>query len=330
MPNPHHHYRRGGDGSSLSTSTIIIIAVVCGCVVVLVLSLFLWRLIVRIFKPRKSLPLPPVQELAHQREQQLALFSDQQRSSSAIWLDPNGLPVRPSSRHFLLPTGSATSLSSSAKFSGYVVDDLSMESSSQLPSPLSAEHLTAPNPPFHGLSHQNSVASLASSAASSDAPTMSPSSSMAVSEPSTSPQNDIPPPMGSSPIHLHSTRSRSVSQPRSRPLSLASSVTTMQSSQSRRSVLRGAPHGRYSTIQVVLPAPLAPELFPYDQAAAPGELIPGSRTSYLLGGLGASDPRRRTVYADPWAAGSTSRLDERAPPRRLSTVPSPLSKLFLS
>lgn len=48
------------------------------------------------------------------------------------------------------------------------------------------------------------------------------------------------------------------SSSRHRPLSVASSHSTLRSKSTRQSTIRGTPHGPYNQLQIVLPAPLAP------------------------------------------------------------------------
>lgn len=101
-------------------------------------------------------------------------------------------------------------------------------------------------------------------------------------------------------------RARSRSQARPRPTSMASSIATMQtfqSSQSRRSVIRGAPHSRYSNVHIVLPAPLAPESYPFDQLAMSSM---GSRSSYFFNSQDDAS-NRGSMASDQWAqAGARS------------------------
>lgn len=115
MPDVLYFVRRDADsGGKLSTSTIVIIAVVSGCVVVLVLALFAWRLLARSCRRSKKVPLPPVQDLAHHREQQLSAFTDR-NARPTTWVDPPGSSIhqphpRLYSSHFLSASASSASL----------------------------------------------------------------------------------------------------------------------------------------------------------------------------------------------------------------------------
>ncbi|KJA29388.1 hypothetical protein HYPSUDRAFT_196754 [Hypholoma sublateritium FD-334 SS-4] len=51
---------------------------------------------------------------------------------------------------------------------------------------------------------------------------------------------------------------RTPSSSRHRPLSVASSHSTLRSKSTRQSTVRGTPHGPHSQLQIVLPTPLAP------------------------------------------------------------------------
>lgn len=51
---------------------------------------------------------------------------------------------------------------------------------------------------------------------------------------------------------------RTPSSSRHRPLSVASSQSTLRSKSTRQSTIRGTPHGPHSQLQIILPAPLAP------------------------------------------------------------------------
>ena len=109
---------------------------------------------------------------------------------------------------------------------------------------------------------------------------------------------------GGHPTARTPTRARPRSQVRPRPTSMASSIATMQtfqSSQSRRSVIRGAPHSRHSNVHIVLPAPLAPESYPFDQLVVSPM---GSRSSYFFNGQDDAS-NRGSVASDQWAQAGT-------------------------
>ena len=148
------HTRNDSDGKGgLSTSSIIAIAVVCGCVGVLVLTLFLWRLLVRCCKPKKSAPLPPIQDLAHRRKQQSTAFT---ASRQTQWLDPSMAALHTTGSYH---SGSSVSLLRTVEkdASGYIDDAATAESSANSPVTLDEEpSLQPPNPMFYPPSSANS------------------------------------------------------------------------------------------------------------------------------------------------------------------------------
>ncbi|KAL1952160.1 hypothetical protein VTO73DRAFT_1309 [Trametes versicolor] len=315
----HQLARRDDSGGKLSTSTIIIIAVVCGCVVLLVFTLFLWRNIARSCRRDRNIPLPPPQDLAHHREQQLAAFADRNSSRPATWVEPH---PRMYSAHFLSASASNASLiRGSSDYSrgpsrenSWVAEDAatSAESSpSPYPHPLSVENedFRAPNPSYFGdVNPHNSMASVASDSSDGGGMlTTSPSelthsveSSASLVRNAVSPARPRPP---------------RTSRSQSRALSIVSSAGTMHSMRTTQStnMLRGPAHSIHSNIQIVLPAPLAPELYPPGRPTDDRISMYGStpRTSSFYGVSGEGD-RRST--ADPWLGGasrSQSRVDVR-------------------
>lgn len=276
--NPQLYVRDGtSDNGKLSTGTIIIVVVVCGSVVVLASILFLWRLLFRLCNRKKSNPLPPVQLLAHERQEQATTFADGKAFYSTSSL--NGSMYKPTLQHApsfasLLPRDA----SSSRQNSVFVDDATSAESIPTLGPPVSADNLTPPNPPFNPYITAESVES------------MQPSSSVPFSDVSSTISH-----VTSLSGHRPRVGSRAMSRSQSRPVSLASSAGTMQtfqSTRSRGSVLRGPPHSRMSNIQIVLPAPLAPETYPYTGNGA---------QNAMSGYMGQDDAfDRRSVFADQW------------------------------
>ncbi|KAI0768481.1 hypothetical protein BD413DRAFT_562344 [Trametes elegans] len=305
---PRHARRDADSGGKLSQSTIIIIAVVCGCVVLLVFVLFLWRNIARRCRRSRKVPLPPVQDLAHHREQQLAAFA----ARPATWAaePPMFHPhPRPYSSNVLSATASNASLIRSSpdltsngcgptREGSWGGEDAPSTESSPYPTPLPTDDLRAPNPSYFsvGVNPHNSMASVVSD--SSDALVTS--------------SSELAPSVESSASLLPHARPRPgrVSRSRSRPLSVVSSAGTMHSVQSHSmNTLRGPAHSIHSNIQIVLPAPLAPELYPAtrpsdDRISLAG--VPRASSFYAVGGEGD----RRTV-ADPWISGSQSRFSVR-------------------
>lgn len=319
-------FQRDGDGGGLSTGDIIGIAVACGSVAILVLALFLWRLLARCCRRKPPAPLPPVQDLAHRREQQLAIL---EANRSTIWLDDSVNSRR--SKRFLNSTASDVSLISGMperKNSFYTDEGTTVESSTTFPSPLSTNDMSLPppNPMFlNGASPHNSMTSMASSNGSGEvasADATPPEIGSPVSEApsdhgslSATPRQRPQPSYSSGSPHARSV-SRSASRQRSRPTSMVSlaatsysghTVHTMQTVRSTSTVIHGAPHGPYSNVQIVLPAPLAPEVYPYMQP-----LAEGSVSSF---NIAAQTPSRSSVFADPWVSVGNASTRRTPPPR---------------
>ncbi|KAI0757204.1 hypothetical protein C8Q80DRAFT_1265160 [Daedaleopsis nitida] len=280
MPDVLFIVRRDADsGGKLSTSTIIIIAVVSGSVLILILALFAWRLIVRHCRASRTVALPPVQDLAHHREQQLVAFTDRNAASRpTTWVEPHLFQPHPKlySSHFLAASASSASLIHNSpdfsasqgltRESSWAGSDPHSADSSPFPTPREST-LIPPNPSFlpgYSAVAQNSMTSVASS--SSDVV----SAEVAANTP-TSP-SDLNHSVESSSVSLSTSAHGSPARPRppraprsrSRPMSMVSSAgTTHSMSQSHSAnTLRGPAHSIHSNIQIVLPAPLAPELYP--------------------------------------------------------------------
>ncbi|KZT74810.1 hypothetical protein DAEQUDRAFT_719991 [Daedalea quercina L-15889] len=280
--------RDGSSGDGLSTSTIIIIVVVCGSVFILASVLFLWRLFVRVVHRKKSNPLPPVQLLAHQRGLHVASVPERKTfyvsdADSMLGLTyGNGLAHTPSDDGSLTPGGSVyVSRSNSTN----PEDAISSETISALGHPLSVETIAPlPNVNVVGTVSGENVAHSPSTALSDASSIRSQVTS------------------GSGHPAMR-TSARPFPRSQSRPLSMASSIATMQtfqSTQSRRSIIRGAPHSRHSNIHIVLPVPLAPESYPYDQLA----ISPmNSRSSYFFSGQDDAS-NRGSVAADHMQIGA--------------------------
>ncbi|KAI0724357.1 hypothetical protein C8T65DRAFT_733993 [Cerioporus squamosus] len=322
MPDVLFLVRRDADsGGGLSTSTIVIIAVVSGCVVVLALTLFAWRLLARSCRRTRTVPLPPVQDLAHHREQQLSAFTDR-NARPTTWVDPPGSSVyqpRPRiySSHFLAASGSSASLirdrgtpdfastvsRGPTRENSWTVEDATSAESSPYPTPLSTEELMPPNPSFlpgDGISDPNAAM-----------PT-SPSELNHSVESSASVANNNSP--YSSPVRARPPRaSASASRSRSRPMSMVSSYTS-HSLQTSHSVnmLRGPAHSIHSNVQIVLPAPLAPELYPQPHPLA--DLGGFERASSFYGGGDRRSVADQWLYAAPAGSRpqSIARLDRDA------------------
>lgn len=320
---PHIHARDGNSDSSgkLSTSTIVVIVVVCGAVVVLALILFLWRFLFRLCSRKKPNPLPPVQLLAHQRQEQVAALAERKTFYEADSF--RGSTYKPPlhqtpSYASLLPGSSISSRQNSV----HVDHATSADSLSALGPPVSMNGLIPPNPLF------NPHASTSSVNSSSDG--VSPSSSVPFSDTASYVSH-----VTSASGHRLSSRpgGRSVPRSQSRPVSLASSVGTMQTFQSSRgSIIRGAPHSRLSNIQIVLPAPLAPQTYPFHPADVGMDRMSGS---YILGGTGEDESAGQSVFVDRWVpvgtrSMSASNIHTGPPSARPSSSTNPRIRSSLS
>ncbi|KAF8273784.1 hypothetical protein EI94DRAFT_1074211 [Lactarius quietus] len=241
----HHSFHSPRDVTrhGLQHVTIIVIAVSASVGGVLVL-LLCWHFLSRSSRSRKSAPLPPRQALVHQREQQLAAFTEHQNTSvPQIFIDERpSAPVRQGSNASLIPHINNISPNNSYRVSLYETDDGTEG--------LSSAHaytgsLHPPTPPF-------SAAHLPHRASSSS--TSLPLSNDNISEPTSPAATTLSP--------NHSQR-RSNPRPRPRPFSVASNCTSHTGMTARsRSSMRGAPHAPHINLQIVLPAPLAPSLYP--------------------------------------------------------------------
>lgn len=290
-----------GGGSGLSTGTIIVIAVVCCCVFLLALTLFLWRFLVRCCGTRESAPLPPVQGLAHHRREQQRVFADGLTAGSrpVAWAEPpNHSPY----------TGSAVSLlTNPEKNLSVYTDDMTAESTVPSPSP-DNDKLYPPNPSFYRASDASSSRNtLAESSVGSQ------SSLRSAGSPSSSPSPSAPLSETVSTMSQLANMSRSVSGPVPRPPSAQSRPRVASASRARRfsqisdsptttsgfttrsrsaSYYGGPPHRPGNSVQIVLPAPLAPQ-------AAYGDGQPMYNIPQMS---------RSSVFADQWLnAGNSDR-----------------------
>ncbi|KAI0735379.1 hypothetical protein C8Q76DRAFT_280894 [Earliella scabrosa] len=348
MPDVLYVVRRSADsGGKLSTTTILIIAVVSGSVVVLVFALFAWRLLARYCRSSRSVPLPPVQDLAHHREQQLSAFERKAAARPTTWADSALAQPHPRlySSHFLSASGSSASLIRSSpdftasrgptRESSWAVEDATSAESSPYPTPLSEENLMPPNPSFVpgvGPLGHNSMASVASS--SSDVVSeMLPNGPPTPSELNHSVESSVS--LAHSSAYGSPARPRPprASRSRSRPMSIVSTSGTSHSIHTSHSTntLRGPAHSIHSNIQIVLPAPLAPQVY-----SNPAGGFERTSSFYSSGG-------DRKSVADPWvlagsrppsvarfereASGSSSRLSSSGPRPSVSRQRSRLSKV---
>jgi hypothetical protein len=282
----------GNGGGGPSTGTVTAIAVACGCVAILILALFLWRLLMRCCRSKKSVPLPPVQELAHhRREQQHAAFPSglDTLSRPETWVvPPAGTPYSGSSVSLL--TGREKNMS-------IFTDDVATAESSS-PSSNDDSKLYPPNPSFYrtsdGPNSHNTLPDNASSSQSSLPSAVSPSLAMPTSENGSQPNLVTPAQSrlasGPRPRSSHS-QSRVTSASRGRPLSQISDSPTTYSGFTTRSssVVRGAPHRPGNSMQIILPAPLATQV-----SNGTEDMYSHYRHS------------RSSVFADRWLTPNTS------------------------
>ncbi|KAH9176926.1 hypothetical protein EDB89DRAFT_1937199 [Lactarius sanguifluus] len=238
------HFPRDGTKHGLRHITIVIIAVSASVGGVLVTLLF-WRLLSRLSRNSRSAPLPPRQALVHQREQQLAAFTGHQNVSvprNFLDVHPQA-PVRHGSNVSLIPHVDTSSANDSFRASLYTheTDDGTEGRSTPQGNPLHppTPHFFATHPPLNASS------------------TSLPSFSGHVSEPTS------PAATGSTSISPSQSLRRPNPRARPRPFSMVSNGTSHTGMTARsRSSMRGAPHAPHSNVHIVLPAPLAPNLYP--------------------------------------------------------------------
>ncbi|KAI0786011.1 hypothetical protein C8Q75DRAFT_808800 [Abortiporus biennis] len=254
-----HILPRDDGGGKLSTPSIIGIAIACG----------------------KATPLPPVQALSHHREQQLSAL-EFSGNRPTTWVD-----LSPSPHHLLHSASSDVSLLTSSakrKSSFYTDEGTTAESASSFPSPLSISDpsLPPPHPTFFGT--MSSVNTASSSTIHSDHSGDYTSPSPSPSTPHSENTSAVQPVFNRSPL-VSQLPSRPVSRSRSRPVSMVS----MTPSHSYRPTIRGAPHGPLSNVQIVLPTPLAPQVYPF--------MNEGRASNYSLGHVPSA---RSSMLVDQW------------------------------
>ena len=234
------HYPRGGTTShGLRHSTVIIIAA-SASVGGFLLVLFFWRILSRRSARSRSAPFPQRQVLGHQRERQLVTFTEHQNASVPKILpdDDSRPPSAPYIGNSLRDSSNATSSSNTE------VD----ERTGAAPASSEADQLHPPTPPF----------------LTPHTPPNASSTSLPLSYGRSTPSSDgtLPPTAISPSPNRSLKRVANRSGSRQRPVSMVSIGTsrTIMTVRSRPSI-RAAPHARHSNIQIVLPAPLAPNLY---------------------------------------------------------------------
>lgn len=261
------HFPRTATGQGLNHTTVITIAVSASVGGVLV-AILCWRIFSRLSGRSRSVPLPPRQALVHQREHRLAAFSEHKNASIPLTSPDvrSSVPTYRGSNASLIPHANDSPANTSSVHAYETDEDIQ----DNPPSP-HGPPLYPPTPPYvtpHLPTSASSTSLLSSndrsslySAATTPATTFSTS---------TSPNQSL-------------RRPKARHEPR--PFSMTSDGTSRTSITPRsRSSVRGAPHAPHSNLKIVLPAPLAPEL--YSRAAGENK---GQRTVV-----------RDDAYRDSW------------------------------
>lgn len=256
------------DSSSSSRPSLAVI-VACSIVGGLVGLLALYRLILYIHRRRilKSLPLPPIQPLAHHREKYMPTLSSSLRvptEHSHLRPSSSQPSLAASSTAPLISPSSAPSLHDLSLPSGHLLEENSnLHSMQDMPlTPLSAEpletdQLVPPNPAFaaHAPSPNSSRSASPLTASSSQSAEESDGGALGRGRRSTQEQR----------VRVTSS-SRRPRRHSATPSTLSAFTNnTVHTTRSSRSIstIRGAPHLPHNRIEIVLPAPLAPESHPY-------------------------------------------------------------------
>jgi len=231
------HFPRGTTSHGLSHTTVLVIAI-SASVGGLLLILVLWFILSRRSARSRSVPLPQRQALVHQRERQLVAFTEHQNAS---------LPK-------LLPDD--RSRPPSVKYVGDSLRDTSHAASS---SNYEVDERTAPPSFFEGPLHPPIPPFLTPRTPPNASSTSLP---LPYGRSTSSLDGNLPPDTISPSPNQSLKRAANRSRSRRRPLSMGSFGTSQTTATVRsRSSTRAAPHAPHSNIQIVLPAPLAPNLY---------------------------------------------------------------------
>ena len=265
---PLRHFPRNTTSGGPHHLTVVIIAVSVSVGGLLLAAIF-WRIVTR---RSRSAPLPKRQALVHQRELQLVAFTEHKNASVPKFLQdgPSESPVHHGSRLSWVPyvRHSFANTSNTPSSSN---DEADERVEAAAPSSPYESSLHPPTPPFF-------APRIPSSASSPNLHLSSGRSSLS-SDGAHAPTSISPSGSPNHSLRRAVDRSRS----RRRPYSMAS-IGTSQTTHSRQSV-RAAPHAPHSNIQIVLPAPLAPNV--YERAA--NEELQTQRPLVV-----------ECVYADSW------------------------------
>jgi len=229
------HHRSLAPDSGSTTTIIAASASAGGVILVLIIFCVLWRCRRR---RARTVPLPPVQPLAHVREQRLAQFVERNDAAHAATPTAFLSSSRNGSKVSLLrKEPSSSSIPSS--HTSFGLSNTGPSTQSVVPSPF-------PDPRSQDTSIRSETA------------TTLPETPLSFTSSSVSHNNSI----GSTQyLTPGRTRSTSRSRLRSRQASTASISSTATSRSSR--LIRGVPHGPHSNVQIIMPMPLAPVLDPY-------------------------------------------------------------------
>lgn len=243
----HGFMARADSAHALSSTTIIIIAVCCS-VGGIVLGFAMWRLF-RAYRST-SAPLPPVQPLARHREQ---YAQDSDKSLLSVWN-----AERRGSRMHVFPSDQVSDDPSfSSRHASFQTDD--SDPTLTLP-------LEYPNPAFKSSLGGRDSSPLGSNYTSDEFSSPPPTPPSAASTHSLPHSQSVPSDMGAATGRPIGTRP---ARPSSRTRSSYASYSS--TSANSRNTIRGSPHGPHSSIQIVLPSPLSPQLHPYSNSTSRAE-----------------------------------------------------------
>ncbi|KIM84581.1 hypothetical protein PILCRDRAFT_6210 [Piloderma croceum F 1598] len=258
--------------SKNSAKTTTIIVAVLATVSAIVLVIFLVRSFRHWMQKRAVVvPLPPIQPIAHHREHQLAQFEERKFAPPSPSSRPGSWAMQQlSAQDRIGGSGSMSDASLIPSEQHHRTQSNNNTINSSTPSP----NISLLNQPALGLGDENPLPHPAPAFHGTGNPRDSNSSFGSIPErssntPSPLPFPDTPPPSSQSHTSTHpliSSNSTSSRQMRPRPTSMISN-TSRASRKSQAgtaaTAIRGAPHGPHSSVQIVLPTPLAPALSPY-------------------------------------------------------------------
>jgi hypothetical protein len=214
-------------GLDHTTIVVLVVAASVGSLLVIILC---WRIFSRLSSRSRSAPLPPRQPLVHHREHQLAAFSEYKNVPDIPIHCGSNVSLVPHTDEFPADIPNPASLSTHEMDGGINDNPLSSDGTP----------LSPPTPSFF-TPHLPPSASSTSLLSSND------HSQSSLSSRATSPNPS-------------SRRPNANREPR--PYSVVSDGTSHTGMTARsRSSARCAPHAPHSNVQIVLPAPLAPDLY---------------------------------------------------------------------